>query len=99
MRYLHTLPGAAADVLQAWRSLAGHAAWVGTRQEVIDTGWYGPVDQAFVERIGDVVLVCRDDWAFLSPTFDPPTLTNLVAMHGSMTEVEMAIPLIVIRGQ
>jgi predicted AlkP superfamily pyrophosphatase or phosphodiesterase len=99
VRYLHTLPGAAADVLEAWRSLAGHAAWVGTRQEVIDTGWYGPVDRAFVERIGDVVLVCRDDWAFLSPTFDPPALTNLVAMHGSMTEVEMAIPLIVIRGQ
>jgi hypothetical protein len=98
VRYLHTLPGAAADVLAAWRALAGHAAWVGTREDAIDAGWYGPVNPAFAERIGDVVLVCRDDWALMTPTFDPPTLHKLVAMHGAMTEVEMAIPLIVIRG-
>ena len=97
VRYLHTLPGAAPDVLQAWRLLAGHAAWVGTREEAIDTGWYGPVDRAFADRIGDVVLVCKDDWALMTPTFDPSSVSKLVAMHGAMTEVEMAIPLIVIR--
>lgn len=99
VRYLHTLPGATADVLQAWRSIAGHAAWVGTREEAIEAGWYGPVDKAFVDRIGDVVLVCQDDWALLTPTFDPPNVSKLVAMHGAMTEVEMAIPLIVVRGR
>jgi hypothetical protein len=35
----------------------------------------------------------------MTPTFDPPTLSKLIAMHGAMTEVEMAIPLIVIRGR
>jgi predicted AlkP superfamily pyrophosphatase or phosphodiesterase len=96
VRYLHTLPGATPDVLQAWQTLAGSAAWVGTREEAIDSGWYGPVDRAFAERIGDVVLVCRDDWALMTATFDPPTVSRLVAMHGALTEVEMAIPLIVI---
>jgi predicted AlkP superfamily pyrophosphatase or phosphodiesterase len=97
VRYLHTLPGAAGDVLDAWRSLAGHAAWVGTREEAIESGWYGSVDRAFADRIGDVVLVCQDDWALLTPTFDPPSVSKLVAMHGAMTEAEMAIPLIVVR--
>ncbi|HZM78021.1 MAG TPA: nucleotide pyrophosphatase/phosphodiesterase family protein [Candidatus Limnocylindrales bacterium] len=97
VRYLHTLPGATRDVLQAWRLIAGPAAWVGTREEAIEAGWYGPVDRAFVDRIGEVVMVCQDDWALLTPTFDPPTVSRLVAMHGAMTEVEMAIPLIVIR--
>lgn len=99
VRYLHTLPGAAQDVLQAWRLLAGHAAWVGTREEAIEAGWYGTFDRAFAERIGDVVLVCEDDWALMTPTFDPPSVSGLVAMHGALTEVEMAIPLIVIRGR
>jgi len=96
VRYLHTLPGATPDVLQAWRLIAGHAAWVGTREEAIDTGWYGPVDRAFAERIGDVVLVCKDDWALMTSMFDPPSVSRLIAMHGALTEVEMAIPLIVI---
>ena len=96
VRYLHTLPGATADVLEAWRTLAEHAAWVGTREEAIESGWYGRVDRAFADRIGDVVLVCQDDWALMTPTFDPPSVSKLVAMHGSMTEAEMAIPLIVI---
>lgn len=99
VRYLHTEHGATDDVLAAWRSLAGHAAWVGTREEAIDTGWYGKVDKAFTERIGDVVMVCQDDWALLSPVSDSPSVSSLVAMHGALTEAEMAIPLLVIRGR
>lgn len=98
VRYLHTEPGAAEDVLAAWRALADHAAWIGTREEVIETGWYGPMNQAFAERIGDVVLVCRDDWALLSTRWDSPNILNLVAMHGALTQAEMDIPLLVIRG-
>ncbi|GAA1603600.1 alkaline phosphatase family protein [Saccharothrix algeriensis] len=61
VRYLHTEPGAAADVAAAWRELAGHAAWIGTRDEAIATGWYGPVDARHAARLGDVVAVCRDN--------------------------------------
>ncbi|WP_117209716.1 alkaline phosphatase family protein [Allorhizocola rhizosphaerae] len=97
VRYLHTEPGAAGDVLESWRALAGHAAMVLSREEIIETGWYGPVDRAFAERIGDVVLVCRDDWALFSPKFDHPHLPKLVAMHGGLTEAEMDIPLFVLK--
>lgn len=96
VRYLHTEPGAAEDVLAAWRGIAGHAAWIGTRAEAIETGWYGPMDMAFAQRIGDVVMVCRDDWALLSPRSDSSHVLNLVAMHGSLTPAEMDIPLFVV---
>jgi hypothetical protein len=98
VRYLHTEPGAAADVLAAWRELAGHAAWIGSREEAIATGWYGPVDLSFAERIGDVVVVCRDDWAVHGTLREPATIARLVAMHGSLTDAELDIPLIVVRG-
>jgi hypothetical protein len=98
VRYLHTEPGAATDVLAAWRELTGHAAWVGSREEAIATGWYGPVDLSFADRIGDVVVVCRDDWAVHGTLREPATISRLVAMHGSLTDAELDIPLIVVRG-
>jgi hypothetical protein len=99
VRYLHTEPGAAADVLAAWRELAGHAAWIGSREEAIATGWYGPVDLSFAGRIGDVVIVCRDDWAVHGTLREPATISRLVAMHGALTDAELDIPLIVVRGE
>ncbi|MEV4412161.1 nucleotide pyrophosphatase/phosphodiesterase family protein [Catellatospora sp. NPDC049609] len=97
VRYLHTEPGAAADVAAAWQELAGHAAWIGTRDEAIATGWYGPVPERHAARIGDVVAVCRDNWAVLATATDPPSVARLVAMHGSLTEAEMRIPLLIYR--
>ncbi|WP_435823174.1 alkaline phosphatase family protein [Catellatospora citrea] len=97
VRYLHTAPGATADVLAAWRSRAGHAAWIGSRDEAIATGWYGPLGERHAARLGDVVVVCRDDWAVLATATDPPSVARLIAMHGSLTEPEMRIPLLVYR--
>jgi hypothetical protein len=98
VRYLHAIPGAEPDVLAAWRELAGHAAWIGTREEAIATGWYGPFTPDFAERIGDVVVVCQDDWAVLGSARERASITALVAMHGALTEAEMTIPLLVVRG-
>lgn len=99
VRYLHTEPGAACDVLAVWRELASHAAWIFSREEAIATGLYGPVDPAFADRIGDVVVVCRDDWAVHGTLREPATIAQLVAMHGSLTDAELDIPLIVVRGE
>jgi hypothetical protein len=99
VRYLHTEPGAASDVLAAWSALAGHAAWIGSREEAIATGWYGPMEAAFADRIGDVVVVCRDDWAVHGTIREPATIARLVAMHGSLADAELDIPLIVVRGE
>ncbi|MDI1464883.1 alkaline phosphatase family protein [Catellatospora sp. KI3] len=97
VRYLHTAPGAAEDLVAVWRARFGHAIWAGTRDEAIATGWYGPVAADHAARIGDVVLVCRDDWALLASRTDGPSIATMVAMHGSLTPVEMQIPLLTYR--
>ncbi len=97
VRYLHTLPGAVDDVLAAWRGVLGPAAWVVPRAEAVAGGWFGPVPEAHLQRIGDVVAVCNDDWAVLATAHEPPTVPKLIAFHGSWTAAEMTIPLMLLR--
>lgn len=98
VRYLHTVPGAAPDVLAAWRTVLGPAAWVGTREEAISTGRFGHVSPSFFERIGDVVAICHDDYVVLATGLEPAPIARMVAFHGSYTAAEMEIPLLVVRG-
>ena len=54
-RHVYAEPGAAADVLAAWREILGSRAWVASRDEAIASGWFGPVAGPMVARVGDVV--------------------------------------------
>jgi predicted AlkP superfamily pyrophosphatase or phosphodiesterase len=97
-RYLYTRPGAAPDVIDVWRGVLGDHAWVASRQEAVDTGWYGPVPAEHARRIGDVVVVCQDRYAVLATKREKASIAKLVAFHGARTPVETAIPLVVVRG-
>jgi hypothetical protein len=94
VRYLHAMPGATAEVLAAWREILGPAARVLSRGEAVATGWFGPVPQEHLARIGDVVVVCRDRYAVIGPG-EGGTIGRLVGFHGADTDVETAIPLFV----
>jgi hypothetical protein len=97
VRYLHTVPGAAADVLATWRALLGGRADVLSRDEAVAAGLFGAVRRANLPRIGDVVVICRDDSVVLATGSEPPEIAKLVGFHGALTAVETAIPLIVLR--
>jgi type I phosphodiesterase/nucleotide pyrophosphatase len=98
VRYLHTEPGAAADVLATWAQVLGPDAWVATREEVVASGWFGPVPPRNLGRIGDVVAICHATNAVVAPYSENAIKAMLVAYHGSYTAVEMEIPLLVARG-
>jgi hypothetical protein len=98
VRYLHTSPGATADVIATWQGVLGPAAWVAAREEAVAAGWFGPVPEQHLARIGDVVVACHDRYAILATRTEPAMVARLVAYHGSYTEVEMEIPLIIVRG-
>ena len=53
-------------VARRWRDLLGDRAWVRTRDEAIDDGWFGPVDPALLERYGHVLVAMRTDWAVMT---------------------------------
>jgi Type I phosphodiesterase / nucleotide pyrophosphatase len=95
VRYLHTEPGAAADVRAAWSEALDGRARVYGREEAVATGMFGPVDPAHLPRIGDVVVVCTGDTAVLATAHEPPEAARLIGFHGGATPAEMAIPLIV----
>jgi type I phosphodiesterase/nucleotide pyrophosphatase len=97
-RYVHAVPGAKTDVLARWREVLGDRAWVAGREEAVATGIFGPVDGAVADRIGDVVALARGSWAFTSPSLEPGP-SRLAAYHGSLTATELAIPLLLARGQ
>ncbi len=96
VRYLHTRRGARDDVLAAWRAVLGDAAAeVVSRDEAVAAGWFGPVPEQHLARIGDVVVVCRESYVVLASKHEPETVSKLVAYHGSTTAAETAIPLII----
>lgn len=93
-RHLYCADGAVDDVLACWREVLGDDATVLSRAEAIGRGWFGGVDPTVAPRIGDVVVACHRDFAVLS-TEAFPYETRLIGMHGSLTDDEMLIPLLV----
>ncbi|GAB3757316.1 alkaline phosphatase family protein [Microlunatus parietis] len=80
-------------VAARWRDRLGDRAWVRTRDEAIEDGWFGPVDESIKERYGHVVAAFRDDWAGMTRRMEREM--GLIGMHGSLTEAEMIVPLFV----
>jgi len=95
-RHVYADPGRADGVLRRWRDRLGERAWVVPRDVALAAGWFGAVEPAYVERIGDVVAVARDRVVLASPRTDG-IVSGLRGQHGALTEDELAIPLIVLR--
>jgi hypothetical protein len=93
-RHVYCAAGAVHDVQACWRQLLGDAALVLTRDEAITCGWFGEVTSPVLPRLGDVVVAARDDWGLFS-SVDFPYELRLVGLHGSLTPVEMRIPVLV----
>jgi len=96
-RWLHAKNDRANDVAAAARSHHGDVAWVMTRDEMIDGGYFGPrVSDVVRRRLGDVAVMAR-----AAVSFDDPADKNyfdLQCRHGSLTDDELDVPLLAIRG-
>jgi hypothetical protein len=92
-RHVYAVPGAASDVLATWQAVLGSRAWVASRDEAIEAGWFGPVDERFVARIGDVVAAPAGSWALVA-TKAEPLESSLAGMHGSLTPSDQFVPLL-----
>ncbi len=92
-RWLHARAGAASDLAAAATAAHGEVAWVMTRAQILDEGWFGPVVSPPVQaRLGDVALVARDDVSFHDGADSGPF--QLICRHGSLTAAEVYVPLI-----
>lgn len=93
--YVHTEHGAEADVLAAWRAMFADVAWVVSRDQAVDEGWFGPsVAHDLLPRIGDVICAAREPVAVVDSRRMPAELLNLIGLHGSLTAAEQLVPLL-----
>jgi len=91
---LYCATGAVAEVVERWRARLGDSAWVATRAELVDTGWFGPVRREVLARIGDVVVPMLGDGAVVDSERMRAEALRLIGLHGSMTTAERAVPLV-----
>lgn len=94
--HLHTTTGAAQAVADRWRARLGPRAEVLRREEAIEQGWFGPVDERHRDVIGDVVAAMAGDQVVVDSRVQSEGSMSLVGMHGSQTSAESLVPLIVI---
>ncbi len=71
----------------------GDLAWVVTKEQMIDEGWFGPVmSPPVAARLGDVALVAHEPVSFYEPADSGPF--ELICRHGSLTSAEVMVPLL-----
>ena len=92
-RHVYCRQGAADDVLAAWKQVLADRAWVVSRDQAVADGWFGPVDEAFLARIGDVVAAPCGPFAVVATRAEPRE-SALVGLHGSLTPADQLVPLL-----
>lgn len=95
-RQLTVAPGTDVPALvDAFRASLGKRAVVASRDEAVAAGWFGPVDDAVLPRIGDVLLVAKGSWAFNDDreVRDGTEPGRMIGQHGAMSDDELLVPL------
>lgn len=93
-RHLYVEDGAAPDVLATYRERLGDDALVLSRDAAVARGWFGAVEDRVLPRLGDVVVASLGPVALVASRRYPQE-AGLIGLHGSLTDDEMAIPLLI----
>ncbi|MFP5220137.1 MAG: alkaline phosphatase family protein [Actinomycetes bacterium] len=95
VRHVHARRGAAADVLAAWRAELGDRMWVGSRDDAVAAGLFGPdVTTVARERIGDVLAIASTADVAVVRRSTESVLSGLPGQHGALTDDELLVPLL-----
>jgi hypothetical protein len=94
-RHLYCRPGAVPDVIATWRGVLGDQAWVASRDLAVSEGWFGPVKDEYLARIGDVVVAPTGATAMVATKAEPRE-SLLVGLHGSLTQADQLVPLLTV---
>jgi hypothetical protein len=91
-RHIYVEQGAESDVATACEVALGDGAWVGSRDQAIGMGWFGPdVRDEVRARIGDIVMAASEPVGVFQRLVDP-VQARLLGHHGSLTPDEALVP-------
>lgn len=96
-RMRHVYTATPAVVRDRWAALLGDRAIVLDRDAALDQGLFGAVDEFLTERIGDVIAIATGTHAMTSARVDP-RVSGLRGLHGGLTEDELLVPALQLRG-
>ncbi|MFD0704923.1 alkaline phosphatase family protein [Alloscardovia venturai] len=83
------------DVKNRWLDYLGDKVAVYTKQEAIDAGIYGLVNEQTRHILGDIIVFANNDVTVVDSRTQQDMATRLPSVHGSMTAAELDIPLFV----
>lgn len=90
VRHLYVAPGTVRDVQHRWRDHVEGRARVLSREELVDSGLLGEVEDFAEERIGDLVVIALGDTMIASSV--DSRVSSLVGQHGALTMDEWRVP-------
>mgnify|MGYP002141965724 CR=1 FL=1 len=93
MLYLKS-PEAQSSVQEALERRLNSVAWVLSREQLLDAGWYGPMSDDVAARLGDITIVAKSNVVFYERNFASAKSLKMVGHHGAMSSEELQIPLI-----
>jgi hypothetical protein len=95
--YCYVKPGERLRFEAYVREVLGERIDVFTGRELIERGWFGPgvADPRLAARIGDYVLVTRENWTLMEWVEGEKRYRQL-GVHGGVSAEEMYVPLVVV---
>jgi len=85
------------ETISAWQRRFGNQAWVVTRQQAIDAGWFGSVNARVGPRIGDLIVTSFAPIALYDSRRAAPQSFSMVGHHGAPTSAEVRVPWLMIQ--
>lgn len=90
---LHLEEGVDAQAVAArWRDAEGSRAWIATREDVAESGWFGGIGAQAADRMGDVFVAARKAIAYYDA--EDSSGRSMIGQHGSLTPEETQVPLL-----
>lgn len=82
------------STVAAWQETFADQAWILTREEAVQAGWFGAVDARVAPRIGDLLVAAHGPVALYDGRRVAPAAFEMVGHHGSPTRAEREVPLL-----
>ena len=81
-------------LLTELKSFFGKRAFVATKTEVVDAGWYGEVNSVSQDRMPDIFIIASGQTALYHRDFAKPKSLKMIGQHGSISDDELFVPLL-----
>ncbi|MDO4888775.1 MAG: alkaline phosphatase family protein [Actinomycetaceae bacterium] len=94
-RAVHVYTREPREVAARWREALGDRSLVMTKDEAVATGIFGTVGERAYAAMGDVLAFQTGRWSIVDERQRRAGQNYMVGLHGSLTEEEMLVPLIV----